>query len=84
MCQRCELLDTTNTNSTCYIELLAWITRGIVIDEWINNQKDNFTHLFSTDLTIDLQKALYAKMSHLYKRICLQQNSVSGINVSNE
>ena len=80
-CQTCELFD---TSITCHIELPAWIKRAFVIYEWINTDKDNFTHLFSTDLTEDLQKALHAELSHLYKGICLQQKSVSCINVSDK
>jgi len=71
-------------NITHHIESPAWIKRTYVIYWRVNNDYDNYTDLFCTDLTTGLENALYVDLSDIYKGLCCQQKSVSYVNLSDK
>jgi len=60
-----------------HIELPAWIKRANVINWRVDNEVDNYTDLFCTDLTTDLMKSVYVELADIYRGLCCQQKSVS-------
>jgi len=68
-----------------HIESPAWINRAYVIHWRVFNPFDNYTDLFCTDLTSNLQNALYVKLSEIYYRgLCFQQKAFSCADVSDK
>jgi len=43
----------------------------------VNNEDDNDKDLFSPDLVLNLQNALYIELSDIYRGLCFQQKSVN-------
>ena len=66
-----------SANAIHHIELPAWIKRTFILFQHINNCFDNFKYLFCTNLSTDLQNALYTELSDLYRGIHFQQESLT-------
>ena len=71
-----------STNSIYHIELPAWIKRAFILYQQMNNYFDNFKYLFCTNLSTNLQNALYTELSDLYRGIHFQQKSLMRSNLS--
>jgi len=82
--ETCVQYELMLPNVTYHIESPAWIKRAFVIYWRIDNFFDNFRDLFCTDLTKDLENALYVDLSDIYRGLCCQPKSVSCVSVSDE
>jgi len=80
----CRLYELIAANRIYLVELPAWIKRAYVIYYRLNNPYDNYQDLFCTDLTTDLQKALYVELSDIYRGLLFQQKSVGCVKVSDK
>ena len=76
------LWKTSIASGEYHIESPAWIKWAFVINQHISHSTDNFTDLFCTDLTTDLQNALYVELSSIYKKKYFQQKSANCFNLS--
>lgn len=77
-CQSWELMA---ARRAFYLKAPSWISRSLIIYDRVCNEFDNYTDLFSTNLTADLQRSLYVELSDIYRGLCCQQNSVSCANL---
>jgi len=59
------------------IESLSWVKRVFIIYWRVSNLHDNYTDLLNTNLSKDLQKALYEEFSNIFRGLSFQQKSVS-------
>jgi len=68
----CTESDLLFANVSYNIRLPNWIKRACLIYHRLNNDEDNFTELFSTNFTADLQNALHQELSNIFTGLSFQ------------
>jgi len=76
--------DTLYTNRSYHIVSPDWVIRTFVICWRVNNFIDNYGDLFFTNLTADLQSALFVELSDIYRGLCYHQKSVRCVNAADK